>query len=88
MAPPERETDARILIDSLLRDAGRDPADKSQVRTEVLAIDTGSKTGPSIIQEDGAVYSSGRCDYVLADSNSRPLAVIEAKRGSIDPYTA
>jgi len=30
------ETDVRILVDGLLRKAGWDPADKSQVRTEVL----------------------------------------------------
>ncbi len=31
-----RETDARIVIDELLRKAGWDPADKSQVITEAL----------------------------------------------------
>src|SRR5512147_2370432 len=32
--------------------------------------------------------ADGRADYVLKDSRSRPLAVIEAKRFSIDPYAA
>lgn len=36
-----KETDARIIIDDLLRQAGWDPADKSQVRTEVGAGDGG-----------------------------------------------
>lgn len=88
MTEPNKETDARILIDSLLRDAGWDPADKSQVRTEVAAAAARPDGASSIAQESPATYSSGRCDYVLADSNSRPLAVIEAKRGKIDPYTA
>lgn len=32
--------------------------------------------------------ADGRADYLLRDSRSRPLAVIEAKRFSIDPYSA
>ena len=32
--------------------------------------------------------SVGRADYVLLDQRGRPLAVIEAKGGGIDPYTA
>ena len=30
----------------------------------------------------------GRADYLLKDSRTRPLAVIEAKRFAIDPYSA
>jgi type I restriction enzyme R subunit len=32
--------------------------------------------------------SDGRADYLLKDSRSRPLAVLEAKRFVVDPYTA
>jgi type I restriction enzyme R subunit len=32
--------------------------------------------------------TDGRADYLLRDSRTRPLAVIEAKRFSIDPYSA
>lgn len=32
--------------------------------------------------------ADGRADYLLKDTRSRPLAVIESKRFSIDPYTA
>ena len=32
--------------------------------------------------------SDGRADYILKDTRTRPLAVIEAKRFSIDPYSA
>jgi type I site-specific restriction endonuclease len=63
------ETDARISIDRLLRDADWGIEDKEQVSTEEAAAD-------------------GRADYVLKDSRSRPLAVIEAKRFPMDPYDA
>lgn len=32
--------------------------------------------------------ADGRADYLLKDSRSRPLAVLEAKRFAVDPYTA
>jgi type I restriction enzyme R subunit len=32
--------------------------------------------------------SDGRADYLLKDIRSRPLAVVEAKRFAVDPYTA
>lgn len=32
--------------------------------------------------------TDGRADYLLKDTRTRPLAVIEAKRFAIDPYTA
>ena len=64
-----QETDARIIIDRLLRESGWNIEDPCQVSTEQAAVD-------------------GRADYVLKDSHARPLAVIEAKRFSIDPYSA
>ena len=45
MTPRERETDARIAIDETLRAAGWDPADKSQVGTEVAAAPARTLTG-------------------------------------------
>lgn len=32
--------------------------------------------------------TDGRADYLLKDSRSRPLAILEAKRFAVDPYTA
>jgi len=32
--------------------------------------------------------ADGRADYLLRDTRTRPLAVIEAKRFAVDPYTA
>jgi len=86
MANNESEADARIIIDDLLRKAGWDPTDKSQVRTEVSV-----KRLPSQLQ-DSAVGSAGdeilRTDYALLSSRGRNLSVVEAKRKAIDPYTA
>jgi type I restriction enzyme R subunit len=91
------EADARIVIDDLLRQAGWDPADKSQVLTEISIRDTswgisepvapyGYK--PSRKTKDGDEIPTGRADYVLMDRRGRPLAIIEAKRTAIEPYTA
>lgn len=84
-----KETDARILIDDQLHAAGWSPADKSQVLTEFTA------SGVTGVSEVGAPYGGvdhpsryGRADYVLLDQRGRPLAIIEAKRQAIQPYTA
>src|SRR3989344_1945421 len=69
MVDKRPETDSRIVIDRLLREAGWDIEDKTQVSTEEAAAD-------------------GRADYLLKDSQGRPLAVIEAKRFSIEPTLA
>ena len=91
------EADARIVIDDLLRQAGWDPADKSQVLTEVHVRDTSWITSepvapygykPGRKTEDGDEIPTGRADYVLMDQRGRPLAIIEAKRTAIEPYTA
>ncbi|MBI4326385.1 MAG: type I restriction enzyme HsdR N-terminal domain-containing protein [Chloroflexi bacterium] len=63
------EADARIVVDRLLRQAGWDIEDKSQVSTEEAAAD-------------------GRADYLLRNQRTQPLAPIEAKRFSVDPYSA
>ena len=64
-----QETDARIVIDRLLREAGWDVENKSQVSTEEPSKD-------------------GRADYLLKNSRTQPLAIIEAKKFSVDPYSA
>src|SRR5438309_12040080 len=88
MSEQESEADARILIDALLRQPGWDPADKSQVRTEISV----SGAEPLHDAPTGALVpeteDSRRTDYILLATNGRPLAVIEAKRTRIDPYTA
>lgn len=94
MTPDTKETDARILIDDQLRAAGWDPADKSQVETEVRV--TGNPPGfesPGsaarvLSTADGDAVPTGRADYVLRDQRGRPLAIVEAKRQAIHPYVA
>ncbi|MGV8118316.1 MAG: DEAD/DEAH box helicase family protein [Candidatus Xenobiia bacterium LiM19] len=90
-----KETDARIVIDDLLRQALWDPSDKSQVLTEVIAATCMSQVReplpaylPSTNATDGDEIPTGRADYVLLNQKGRPLAVIEAKRTAIHPYTA
>lgn len=94
-----KETDVRIITDEQLREAGWDPADKSQVWTEVSVYGkdsfktdfSGENMGGDVgalTTSDGDQIPSGRADYVLASQNGRPLAVIEAKRTAIQPYTA
>ena len=70
-----KETDARILIDDQLRAANWSPEDKSQVLTEFSVS--------AVADQEG-----GRADYVLLNQQGRPLAIIEAKKQAINPYTA
>lgn len=97
MKDQSSEADARIIIDYLLRQAGWDPADKSQVLTEVSIRDTSWMVAepvtpygfkPSRKTKDGDEVPTGRADYVLMDRRGRPLAIIEAKRSAIEPYAA
>jgi type I restriction enzyme R subunit len=82
------ERQARDVIDDLLRAAGWDPHDPAQVGIEV----TVSLAAARRIGETPAAYDDGqiarRADYVLWGSQGQALAIIEAKRGSIEPYTA
>ena len=91
------EADARIVIDDLLRQAGWDPADKSQVLTEHSIRDTvwvvaeptlSYGATPDKMTSDGGEIQTRRVDYVLLDRRGRPLSIIEAKRSAIEPYTA
>lgn len=86
-----KETDARIIIDDLLRKAGWDPVDKTQVLTEFTVRSSGDRVAEEQAAynvKDDDVIPTGRADYLLQSSNGRPLAVIEAKRSAIHPYTA
>lgn len=91
------EADARIVIDDLLRQAGWDPADKSEILTEVHIRNTSSGVAEPIVTygekpsyqiQEGDEVPTGRADYVLLDRRGRPLAIIEAKSTAIEPYAA
>ena len=84
----DSEADARILIDALLRQAGWDPADKTQVRTEVSISGDMELHDAPMPAEVAELAEPRRTDYVLLSASGRPLAVVEAKRAKIDPYTA
>lgn len=93
MNAQNKETDARILIDDQLRAAGWDPADKSHVLTEVKVprghFVAEPEAQPAMLStSDGDAIPTGRADYVLLDQRGRPLAIIEAKKQAIQPYTA
>ena len=93
MKDKSKETDARILIDDQLRMAGWNPADKSQVLTEVkvsngLFIAEGDLRNSGLKTADDVAINKGRADYVLLDQRGRPLAIIEAKKQAIQPYIA
>jgi len=87
------EADARIVINDLLRQAGWNPADKSQVLTEV-SVKGDNKDRVSAPEADylndspSNAGKMGRADYVMYDQNVRPLAIIEAKRNAFHPYNA
>ncbi len=88
------EQDARIIIDDLLKTAGWDLKDKFQVRTEVPIhsdnIDNVYETQHYFPNTDPIKRSKmlGRADYVLYDRDGKPLAVIEAKKSALHPYSA
>jgi type I restriction enzyme R subunit len=46
-----KETDARIVIDGMLRQAGWEPADKSQVLTEIAVYGQGGEKQGSMVKE-------------------------------------
>lgn len=91
------EADARIVIDDLLRQAGWNPADKSEIRTEVTIAEVFGHVSDSVggLSSDAVVHtadvdvpSKGRVDYLLYDQRGRPLAIIEAKKKAMQPYVA
>lgn len=89
------EADARIIIDDLLRQAGWDPVDKRQVLTEQYIRSSTLAQGhatytleASRLTSDGDEIPTGKADYVLLNQRGFPLAIIEAKRSAIEPYTA
>lgn len=94
------EADARIVIDDLLRQAGWVPSDKSQVLTEFLVYGSGTTQTPTsvagadsaqkayVTMTDGDQVPTGKADYVLLDRRGRSLAIVEAKRSAIEPYSA
>ncbi len=86
------EAQARITINRLLEDAGWRFLPDNQGRRENIVCEhrvSRNVFAPNV--DLGADFQSapdGFVDYVLLNSDSRPIAVVEAKRESIDPLAA
>jgi len=88
--PKENEAQARIKINRLLEASGwrfEDSAAGSaniQVEAGVKYADLGDDLENAISRSG----QSGAIDFLLLDSNKKPLVVLEAKRSTIDPLGA
>ena len=90
MSDYSKETDARILIDEMLRQARWDPADKSQVLTEVAVGDA-----LRVVAEPAALYGAqahldaaldAKNDALVAAWSVRLLGRIVSDRGSFKKH--
>jgi type I restriction enzyme R subunit len=86
------EAQARITINKLLEEAGWRFLPDAQGRRENIVCEHRVKKKVFAPNLDlGADYEhapEGFVDYVLLNTDNRPVAVVEAKRESIDPLTA
>ena len=85
--PAGTEAEVRSVIHNKLQQAGWDPADTSQVRREHAF------RGPQAASEDASPEELTqeklyRPDFTLLDRDGRAIAIIEAKKPTIDPYSA
>lgn len=91
-AAPHTEAQARVTINRLLAEAGwRLEPDADGRRANVLCEHRVTRRRFSTFQDLGRDFEhapDGFADYVLLDAESRPVAVLEAKRESVDPLTA
>jgi type I restriction enzyme, R subunit len=96
---PNEATTRKKLIDPALHKAGWDVNNPHQVGLEIPVDGTNSKAWASIkarlnrLKESSAAYTvtplpTGVSDYVLYRPNGEILAVVEAKRTSVDPRLA
>ncbi len=61
----------------------------ARTKIDALLKDAGwNLTDDSSVLFEHALADGSRADYVLCDRQGRPMAVLEAKRASIDPITA
>ncbi len=93
--PGQNEAKTRIeLIDPALKKAGWDVNNPEQVRTEIPVdgFDPNAWENVKRILEAGGIYDGnlpkGVSDYALYRPNGDIIAVVEAKRTSVDPRLA
>ncbi|MCD8078846.1 MAG: type I restriction enzyme HsdR N-terminal domain-containing protein [Bacteroides sp.] len=68
------------IIDRRLQEAGWHVNDYTQVIEEFFV-----STGSHILSDPPPPYGNQICDYVLLGKNGKPLAVVEAKKTTVDP---
>ena len=98
MSRPNEARTRKELIDPALRKAGWDVANPDQVGLEIPVDGFDPRAWEALkkdldrLRESGVPYQAelpaGVSDYVLHRSNGEILAVVEAKRTSIDPRLA
>lgn len=86
----QQEANARIRINKLLEQVGWRLIDDENGRANVSVEDhlVSANSGESDSLGDDFEHTNGYADYVIWDQDRRPLAVLEAKRSSIDPLNA
>src|SRR6266536_923383 len=86
------EAQARITINTLLEEAGwRFLPDAEGRRENIICEHRVARYVSSSGQDLGRDFEhapQGFVDYVLMNTDRRPVAVVEAKRDSIDPLSA
>ncbi len=80
-----KEAKARLKINQLLTNAGWRLLDNENGPANV---DVENKVEMNHLDDDFANSKKGFIDYLLLDSNQKPIAVLEAKRESISPLSA
>lgn len=87
---PSSEAQARITINKLLEEAGwRFATDDSAGRANVLCEHRVTRQCPGAdLGRDFENAPGGFVDYLLLNTDGRPVAVVEAKREGIDPLSA
>ena len=87
--PATNEAAARVRIDALLREAGWIlPGTRGQLAN--VQLEVGVKLTRARLNALGDDYQhiNGKADYLLLDTNGKPLAVLEAKRTGSDLLAA
>ena len=81
----QKEAQARIKINKLLEESGWRFED-----TEKGPVNIQLESGVKIVDlgDDFEHTKNGYIDFLLLDTDKRPLVVVEAKRESIDPLSA
>src|SRR5512147_2525448 len=96
--PPNEATTRREMIDPALKKAGWDVSDPRRVGLEIPVDGFDPQAWQQLekqlrhIREQNKIYEvelpAGICDYALYRDNGEIIAVVEAKKTSIDPRLA